>query len=97
MEERRPFLREHIYGDVYLSILQPDIESYGFDGQAHLPEEIDTSETVVVPETICPLDEEALAIFRERLHFVQDEDLGNTQPYLHALQILDALMNDNSL
>ena len=65
--------------------------------EADLPEEIDTSERVVVPETICPLDEEALAMFRESLHFVQDEGLGNTQPYLHALRILDALANNDRL
>ena len=76
---RCPLLREHISNDIYLSVLQPDIKSYGFDGEADLPEEIDASETVVVPETICPLDEEAFAIFCERLHFVQDEDRRDTQ------------------
>ena len=80
--------------EYFETLTEPDIESYGFDGKADLPEEIDASEAVVVPETVCPLDEEALAIFRERLHFVQDEDLGNTQPYLHALQILAALINN---
>ena len=41
-------------------------------------------ESVVVPQTVCPLDFNSLLSFKERMSGVREEDNWNIAPYLHA-------------
>jgi hypothetical protein len=82
----------------YISIcnFQAEMESYGFDTEGGLPDESDEANGVFVPETICPLDVESLAIFRQNVQPVHQEDMWNVQPYLHAVRTLWSLVGDTS-
>ena len=74
-------------------VVQADIQSYGFDAEACLPDENDETDGVIVPETLCPFDEENLIIFRQNIHAIENEVRWNTQPYLHALSTLRSQIN----
>ena len=41
-----------------------DLEDYGLDDDAPLPDDIDSTEAVVVPEITCPLREQSLGTLR---------------------------------
>ena len=69
------------------------MQSYGFDAEADLPDENDETDGVIVPETLCPFDEEDLIIFRQNIHVTENEDKWNTDPCLHALSTLHSQIN----
>ena len=52
---------------------------YGLDAEADFPNENDETGGVIVPETLCPFDEEDLIIFRQNIHATENEDKWNTQ------------------
>ncbi len=71
------------------------MELYGFDAEAGLPDETDEG-GIVVPETICPLGAETLILFRQNIQAIQQGELWNVQPYLHAVRTLKTLIDNRN-
>ncbi len=70
---------------------QEDLLTYGVDPTGTLPDEIDETSAVVVPQTNCPLDSDSLSIFKERMSEVRCQDQWDISPYLKALDIMNQL------
>ena len=74
-------------------VLQDDLETYGVDPTASFHDGSDDtpSNEVVVPPTLCPLDANALNVFKEKMSTVQGQDSWDIMPYLHAVENMNLL------
>lgn len=74
-------------------VLQGDLETYGVDPTASFHDGSDDtpSNEVVVPPTLCPLDANALNVFKEKMSTVQGQDSWDIMPYLHAVENMNLL------
>jgi hypothetical protein len=79
-----------------MSFKQNEIQVFGLDANALLPEDNSGDQAVVVPETLYPLDEAALTTFMDMISRLACTDPWDTEPYINSLQILNSLVVDAS-
>ena len=72
-------------------ILKDQINSYGVDPSAPLPDDDEESNGVMFAEPLCPLSANGLAAFTEEMSGVVGTDVWDISPYLHSLDVLRPL------
>lgn len=76
----------------YFESLNVDqINSYGVDPSAPLPDDDEESNGVMFAEPLCPLSANGLAAFMEEMSGVVGTDVWDISPYLHSLDVLRPL------
>ena len=89
-----------VYLSVYLSVclswlnfihlIQAQVHEYGVDPIAPLPEEVE-EDGVVIPETLCSLDERLLEKFIDTMSDIPRSDLWDISTYVRAVQVFEDL------
>jgi len=75
---------------VLILIFQGEVQEYGVDPTARLPDETEGS-GVVVAEPMCSLDPELLQSFKESMSEISRTDPWDISPYARAVQVLNDL------
>ena len=77
-----------------LLLLKDELQTFGVDGEAGLPEQNDDAvdqNGVIVPEILNPLNETDFAFLLERISALERSSPWDIEPYLCALQTVEEL------
>ena len=84
--------------NVVISLDRKDqIDSYGIDPSAPLPDVDNEANDVVVEEPLCALSADGISVFKEEMAGVARTDAWDISPYLQSLDVLYRLKQQYSL
>ncbi len=70
------------------------MEAFGLDVEAGLPDNDTDDDAVIVPETPCPLHDNALNTFLEFVTRLQKNEPWNTEHFINGLRLLESLLSN---
>ena len=96
-----PLIKLSVTRDIYAVInyvilqtffSQNQTQEFGVDAEAGLPDD-DTDETaIIVPETLCQLEQNAMNTFTEFVARLPRNDPWNTEHFLNGIRLLESLL-----